>query len=100
VRPGLGTPSTSRRGADDGRLIVADERTGDSFAEPGPLDGFLYAVSVLACLPQSLAEQPSAAIGTVIRASTLTALAEDAGFRSVTTLPIDNDSWRFYGLTP
>jgi 2-polyprenyl-3-methyl-5-hydroxy-6-metoxy-1,4-benzoquinol methylase len=85
--------------ADDGRVIVADERTGDSFAEPGPLDGFLYAVSVLACLPQSLAEQPSAAIGTVIRPSTLATLARDAGYRSVTTLPIEHDSWRFYELT-
>jgi 2-polyprenyl-3-methyl-5-hydroxy-6-metoxy-1,4-benzoquinol methylase len=84
--------------ADDGRLIVADENAGESFAEPGPLDGFLYGASVLACLPQSLAEQPSAAIGTVIRPATMAALATEAGFSGTRVLPIENDFWRFYEL--
>jgi len=66
---------------------VADENAGESFAEPGPVDGFLYGVSVLYCLPQALSEQPSAAIGTVIRPSTMRALARDAGFSRVEDVP-------------
>ncbi|MPZ92693.1 MAG: methyltransferase domain-containing protein [Actinobacteria bacterium] len=66
--------------ASGGWLIVADEKTGDSFADPGPFDGFLYGVSVLWCLPQSLAEKPSEAIGTAIRASKMESLARRAGF--------------------
>lgn len=86
--------------ANDGILIVADERTGESVTEPGPLDSFFYTASVLYCLPQSMAEQPSAAIGTVIRSSTMQALAHEAGFSTAEVLPIENDFWRFYGLTP
>ncbi|MDQ3963887.1 MAG: class I SAM-dependent methyltransferase [Actinomycetota bacterium] len=86
--------------AHDGWFIVADENTGDSFAEPGPFDNFFYGVSVLWCLPQSLAEQPSEAIGTVIRASTMESLATRAGFSKVEIAPIENDFWRFYRLVP
>ena len=86
--------------ADGGTLIVADERTGDSVTEPGPVDAFFYTASVLYCLPQSLADQPSAAIGTVIRSSTMEALAHQAGFASIEVVPIENDFWRFYKLIP
>lgn len=86
--------------ADGGVLIVADERTGDSVTEPGPVDSFFYTASVLYCLPQSLAEQPSEAIGTVIRASTMKSLARRAGFSKVEIAPIENDFWRFYRLIP
>lgn len=86
--------------SNNGWLLVADEKTGDSFAEPGPLDGFFYGVSVLWCLPQSLAEQPSEAIGTAIRASTMESLAQRAGFSKVETAPIESDFWRFYRLIP
>lgn len=84
--------------ANDGILIVADERTGESVTAPGPLDSFFYTASVLYCLPQSMAEQPSAAIGTVIRSSMMEALAQQAGFSTAEVLPIENDFWRFYGL--
>jgi SAM-dependent methyltransferase len=84
--------------ANDGWLIIADENTGESFAESGPLDGFFYGVSVLWCLPQSLAKQPSEAIGTAIRASTMESLAKRAGFSKVEIAPIENDFWRFYRL--
>lgn len=86
--------------SEDGWVVVADEKTGDSFAEPGPLDSFFYGVSVLWCLPQSLADQPSEAIGTVIRASTFESLAKRAGFSKVEIAPIDSDFWRFYRLIP
>lgn len=51
-------------------------------------------------LPQALAEQPSTAIGTVIRPSTMRALAQDAGFSHVEDVPIEDDFWRFYRLVP
>jgi hypothetical protein len=100
ARPVDALRAAKRMVADGGRFVVADERTGDSFAEPGPLDGFFYGVCVLACLPQSLAEQPSEAIGAVIRPSTMAALAERAGFTETTILPVEDDFWRFYELVP
>lgn len=86
--------------ADGGTLIVADERTGESVTDPGPVDSFFYTASVLYCLPQSLASQPSAAIGTVIRTPTMKSLGQAAGFSRVEVLPIENDFWTFYELTP
>ncbi len=44
--------------------------------------------------------QPSAATGTVMRTETLRAYAQEAGFSDVEVLPIENDFWRFYRLTP
>jgi hypothetical protein len=46
-----------------------------------------------------MAEQPSAATGTVMRHSTLAAYAEEAGFDRVAVLPIEHDLFRFYELT-
>ena len=86
--------------APEGWLIVADEKTGDSFAEPGPFDGFLYGVSVLWCLPQSRSEQPSEAIGAAIRSSKVESLAQSAGFSKTEIAPIEYDFWRFYRLIP
>jgi 2-polyprenyl-3-methyl-5-hydroxy-6-metoxy-1,4-benzoquinol methylase len=84
-----------------GALIVVDERTADTFtgmALDNPIERFLYAVSTTVCLPNSLAEQPSAAVGTVIRASTVNRLAHDAGFASTEVLPIEHDMFRAYRL--
>jgi SAM-dependent methyltransferase len=86
--------------ADGGTLIVADEHTGESVTDPGPIDSFFYIASVLYCLPQSLASQPSAAIGTVIRTPTMKSLGHAAGFSRVEILPIENDFWTFYKLIP
>jgi AraC-like DNA-binding protein len=66
----------------DGAVIVVDERAADAFigmALDNPIERFLYAVSTTVCLPNSLAEQPSAAIGTVIRSSMVERLAREAG---------------------
>ncbi len=60
----------------------------------------MYGFSVLHCLPVGMAEQPSAATGTVMRPSMLRQYAEEAGFRTVDTLPIEHDFFRFYRLTP
>ena len=87
----------------DGAVIVVDERTADAFigmALDNPIERFLYAVSTTVCLPNSLAEQPSAAIGTVIRASTVERLAREAGFASTEILPIEHDIFRVYRLNP
>jgi hypothetical protein len=74
-----------------------DERAADSFAESdGPIEAFLYGASVLHCLPVGMADQPSAATGTVMRTDTLRSYAADAGFTAVEVLPIEHDLFRFY----
>jgi SAM-dependent methyltransferase len=85
---------------DGAALIVGDERVGEVFTAPGDeIERLMYGFSILHCLPASRATTPSAAIGTVLRSSTVQALGEAAGFRSTEVLPIDNDLWRFYRLT-
>jgi SAM-dependent methyltransferase len=85
--------------ADDGTVLVVDERTADRFAESdGPIEAFLYGASVLHCLPVGLADQPSAATGTIMRIDTLRAYARSAGFADVEVLPIQHDIFRFYRL--
>ncbi len=60
----------------------------------------MYGWSVLHCLPTQLVEEPSAALGTVMRADTVRALAAEAGLSSFEVLPIENDLFRFYRLRP
>lgn len=50
------------------------------------------------CLPVAMAEQPSAAIGTVIRADTVRALATAAGLPRVEIVPVDGGFFRLYRL--
>ncbi len=84
-----------------GVVLVADERVADAFAAPADeLDRFNYGWSILHCLPAARVESPSAATGTVMRASTLRDYARRAGFSEVEVLPIENDFWRFYRLVP
>jgi hypothetical protein len=47
-----------------------------------------------------MADQPSAATGTVMRADTVRQYAREAGYRDVEILPIDNFFFRFYRLHP
>jgi 2-polyprenyl-3-methyl-5-hydroxy-6-metoxy-1,4-benzoquinol methylase len=87
--------------ADDGTVIVMDERVADSFGAIGePVERFMYAASVLHCLPAGMAEQPSAGTGTVMRVDTLRTYASDAGFTGLDVLPIQHDFFRFYRLEP
>ena len=65
-----------------------------------PSYSFMYGWSLTVCLPCGMAEQPSAATGTVMRRSTLEGYARAAGFRAVDVLPIDNDFFRFYLIRP
>jgi 2-polyprenyl-3-methyl-5-hydroxy-6-metoxy-1,4-benzoquinol methylase len=86
---------------DDGSVIVADEAVAESFASPGDdIERMMYGWSIVHCLPASMAEQPSAAIGTVIRESTVRQLAHAAGFRSVQVVPVDAGFFRLYELKP
>lgn len=83
-----------------GTVLIGDERVAETFTAPGdPIERLMYAASVLHCLPVGLSEEPSAATGTVMRPSVLRRYAEEAGFREVEILPIENDVWRFYRLT-
>ena len=87
--------------APGGTVIVMDERVGEAFAAPADdVERLCYGMSVLHCLPAGLAETPSAGTGTVMRLPTLRRYAQDAGFRDVEVLPIENDFWRFYRLQP
>jgi 2-polyprenyl-3-methyl-5-hydroxy-6-metoxy-1,4-benzoquinol methylase len=80
-------------------LLVVDERVADRFTAPGDeVERFMYAASVLLCLPTGMADQPSAATGTVMRASTLERYARAAGFKTVEALDIEHPMLRFYLL--
>jgi 2-polyprenyl-3-methyl-5-hydroxy-6-metoxy-1,4-benzoquinol methylase len=82
-----------------GTLIVADERTEDSFTAPASeTERLFYAYSVLCCLPSAMDDHTSAATGTVMRMSTFEAYARQAGFGDVSVLPIEHDFLRFYRL--
>ena len=87
--------------ADDGVLLVADEAVAPAFTAPGDeLERMMYGWSITHCLPAAMAEQPSAAIGTVIREGTVRDLATQAGFGAVEVLDIDGGFFRLYALRP
>jgi len=96
----VGVLRAVRRGlAEDGTLLVADERVADEFtATPGDLERMQYGFSVLHCLPATMAEDPVEAAGTVLRAPTVKRWAAEAGFATCTQLAVDNDFWRFYRM--
>jgi 2-polyprenyl-3-methyl-5-hydroxy-6-metoxy-1,4-benzoquinol methylase len=85
-----------------GVAIIADERVADEFTVPGDdVERLLYGASILLCLPAGMAEQPSAATGTVMRPATLRRYAQEAGFSDVGVIEsIDHPFLRFYRLTP
>ena len=85
--------------ADDGAVLVMDERVADVFTAPGDeVERLMYTYSVLCCLPVGLADTPSAGTGTVMRTDTLRRYAADAGFAEVEVLPIEHEVFRFYRL--
>jgi SAM-dependent methyltransferase len=86
--------------APSGVVFLVDERVADRFTAPGDeVERMMYGWSVVHCLAVSRAESPSAALGTVLRADTVRALATDAGYDTCDVLPIDHDFFRFYLLT-
>jgi len=87
--------------AEGGSVIVGDERTADVFAAPADdLQRLYYGFSVLHCLPVGMVGEDPAGTGTVMRAGTVRSYADEAGFGSFEVLPIENDFWRFYRLSP
>jgi SAM-dependent methyltransferase len=96
----VGALRTMRRLAgEEGVVLIMDERVGDTFTPEGnEVEWFMYGFSVLHCLPVGMADDPSAATGTVMRTETLRRYAKEAGFRDVEVLPIENFFFRFYRL--
>lgn len=87
--------------AEDGALLIADERVAPRFMAPGDeIERMMYGWSVSHCLPVAMGEQPSEAIGTAIRPDVVARCAREAGFGSCEVQPIDNDLFRFYLLRP
>jgi 2-polyprenyl-3-methyl-5-hydroxy-6-metoxy-1,4-benzoquinol methylase len=87
--------------AEGGSVIIGDERTEDAFQAPASeLERFYYGFSILHCLPVGMVGDDPAGTGTVIRTDTVRRYAEEAGFGGFEVLPIENDFWRFYRLTP
>ena len=82
-----------------GSVIVADENVAEHFHAPaGEVERLMYGWSVVHCLPVSLAERPSAAIGAVIRPDIVRALAAEAGLTHLEVLPVDGGFFRLYRL--
>ncbi len=83
-----------------GTLIVTDENISEAFTGPAAMgDRFCYASSVTLCLPNSMADQPSAAVGAVMRPDVFRQLAAEAGFADVQILDqIELEAQRFYRL--
>jgi len=83
-----------------GVAIISDERVADVFTAPADeVDRFMYACSVLCCLPAGKADTPSAETGTVMRADTLTRYATEAGFTNVSVVEqVEHPFQRFYRL--
>lgn len=87
--------------ADGGSVIVADERVPDAFDPPSDeLERFYYGFSVFHCLPVGMVGEGAAGTGTVMRVDTVRGYAVEAGFGAVEVLPIEDDFYRFYRLTP
>ena len=85
--------------AADGSVLVMDARVADRFIAPAnEVERFQYGASVLHCLPACLAEQPSAATGTVMRVGTVRAYATEAGFDDVEVLVVEDRFHRLYRL--
>ncbi len=85
--------------APGGAVLVVDERVGDEFTAQGnDVEWMMYGWSILHCLPVGMADHPTAGTGTVMRTPTLERYAEEAGFRRVEVLPIENFFFRFYRL--
>jgi 2-polyprenyl-3-methyl-5-hydroxy-6-metoxy-1,4-benzoquinol methylase len=100
-QPVAGLKAMRSLAGDEGAVLVVDERVGDEFSTtPEEVDWMMYGWSILHCLPVGKADQPSAETGTVMRPPVLRRYAEEAGFKSVEILPIENYFFRIYRLIP
>ena len=84
-----------------GSVLVADERVGDTFTASGDdVERMYYGFSIVHCLPVGMVGEGAVGTGTVMRSDTVRRYAEEAGFGGFEILPIENDFYRFYRLTP
>ena len=84
-----------------GAVLLVDERVAETFAANGDeIERLMYGWSIMHCLPAGMAEQPSAATGTVLREPQARAYAEQAGYSRVDVLPVEHLFFRLYRLTP
>jgi hypothetical protein len=60
----------------------------------------MYIAGTRLCLPNGLADTPSAGTGTVMRPATLRRYAIEAGFNDLEVLPIEHPVFQFYRPTP
>ena len=82
-----------------GTVLVMDERVAETFTAPGDeVERLMYGYSLMCCLPDGMAHQPSAATGTVMRPDLLRRYAVAAGFAGIEVLGIQDDFFRFYRL--
>jgi len=82
-----------------GLVVIADEAVAADFTAPGDdLERMMYGWSVTHCLPASMAETPSAALGTALRLGTVAKLAAAAGFGSCEVVDVDAGFFRLYRL--
>jgi 2-polyprenyl-3-methyl-5-hydroxy-6-metoxy-1,4-benzoquinol methylase len=82
-----------------GCVLLMEPRTAEYFSGPADdVERFLYAVSLLHCLPVGLSDPPSVGTGTVLRPATVRRYAAEAGFRSATVLPAEHRFHRLYRL--
>jgi hypothetical protein len=81
---------------DEGCVLLLEPRARDRFTVPGdPLERFLYACSVLHCLPSGMSGD---ATGAVLRPPVLRGLAARAGFSALRPLPGGSRFHRLYRL--
>jgi 2-polyprenyl-3-methyl-5-hydroxy-6-metoxy-1,4-benzoquinol methylase len=84
----------------DGIVLLMEPNAAEGFTAPADdTERFLYAISVLHCLPVGLSEQPSMATGTMMRPRTTRAYATEAGFLKITTQAVDHRFYRLYCLS-
>ena len=85
--------------ADDGAVLVMDERVAETRPDPGdPIETFLALASTMWCLPQARVDPTSETPGAVMRPAMLESIATGAGWSGVDILPINHPTWRFYRL--
>jgi SAM-dependent methyltransferase len=83
-----------RLAGEDGAVLIIEPKAGEHFLDPAnnpDVERSHYAFSVLHCLPVGMTGQPSAGTGTMMRPDILRGYAQEAGFREVVVLPVEDD---------
>jgi SAM-dependent methyltransferase len=84
-----------------GCVVIGDERVADRFSlDAGDVERFFYGCSITHCLPVGMIGPEPAGTGTVMRTDTVHRYATEALFSGFEVLPIADDFYRFYKLTP